>query len=151
MTWIKLRSRRDPAFWAPLLLAVLVLVPLAAWSHLWFSDWIDALRETASFDRETARAEALRTLRLLEWVFCAVSSVFSAFLFRYFQLGLREGRLPPSGWWSFGALRVAVGPTALRMSKFGLVISVVLLTATIGFVLAVECLLRVLLAGKLAA
>jgi hypothetical protein len=151
VTWIQLRSRRDPAFWAPLLLAVLVLVPLAFWSRLWVSDWLDGLREIASFDREAARDEALRTLRLLEWAFCAVSSVFSAFLFRYFQLGLRESRLPPSGWWSLGAYRVAVGPTALRMSKFGLVLSLVLLTGTIGFVLAVEYLLRVILAGKLTA
>jgi hypothetical protein len=151
VTWIKLRSHSDPAFWAPLLLAILVLVPLAVCFHLWSSEWIDALRETASFDREAARAEALSALRLLAWVFCAISSVFSAFLFRYFQLGLREGRLPPSGWWSFGALRVAVGPTALRMSRFGMVLAVVLLTATIGFVLAVEYLLRVILTQSLAA
>jgi hypothetical protein len=37
------------------------------------------------------------------------------------------------------------------MSKFGLVLSVVLLSATIGFVLAVEYLRRVILAGNLAA
>ena len=151
MDWVQIRSRRDPAVWAPLLLAVLVIVPMAFWIHAWASGWLDSLRATASSDPEIARAEALRVLRLLEWVFCGVSFVFSAFLFRYFQLGLREGRLPPSGWWSFGALRVAVGPTALRMSKFGRLLSVVLLTATIGFVLAVEYLLRVILAGKLAA
>ncbi len=151
MTWVQLRSRRDPAFWAPLLLAILLLVPSAFWAHLWVSGWLDSLRETASSDPEVARSEALRVLRLLEFAFGAVSSVLSAFLFRYFQLGLRESRLPPSGWWSFGAYRVAVGPTALRMSKFGLVLSVVLLSATIGFVLAVEYLRRVILAGNPAA
>jgi hypothetical protein len=124
---------------------------MAFWTHAWASGWLDSLRATASSDPEIARVEALRVLRLLEWVFCGVSSVFSAFLFRYFQLGLREERLPPSGWWSIGAYRLAVGSTARRMSKFGLVLSVVLLTAAIGFVLAVEYLIRVILVEKVAA
>lgn len=128
-----------------------MLVPLASWAHLWVSGCLDSLRETASSDPEVARSEALRVLRLLELAFGAMSSVFGAFLFRYFQLGLREGRLPPSGWWSLGAYRVAVGPTALRMSRFGLALSVFLLSATIGFVLAVEYLRRAILAANLAA
>jgi hypothetical protein len=150
MDWVQLRSRRDPAFWAPLLLAVAVLVPMAFWAHVWMADWVDSLRATASSNPEAARAEALRALRLVEWAFCGISSVFSACMFRHFQLGLQEGRLPPSGWWSLGAYRVAVGPTARRMSRFGLVLCVALLTATIAFVFAVEHLLRVILVEKLA-
>jgi hypothetical protein len=118
---------------------------MAFWVHVWMSGWLDSLRAIASSDPEAARAEALRALRLLEWASFAVLSLLSAFLFRYFQLGLREGRLPPSGWWSLGAYRLAVGRTARRMSKFGLVLSAVLLTAAIGFVLAIEHLLQVIL------
>lgn len=150
MSWVQLRSRRDPAFWAPLLLAVLVLLPMAVWVNVWLSGWLSHLRAIASSDPEAARAEALHAIRTLGWTLCAVSSVFSAYLLRYFQLGLREGRLPPPGWWDLGAHRVAVGPTALRLCRLGLSLSVFLLTAAIGFALAVEYLLRAFALEKLA-
>ncbi|UCE85658.1 MAG: hypothetical protein JSU66_15210 [Deltaproteobacteria bacterium] len=94
---------------------------------------------------------AARALRLSGWAFCAVSAAFSSYLFRYFQLGLRDGRLPPSGWWSLGAYRVAVGPTARRISRFGLVLAGFLFAASVGFALAIENLVRVLLEGPITA
>ena len=77
--------------------------------------------------------------------------VLCAYLFRYFQLGCREGRLPPSGWWSFGALRAIVGGKAHRMSRFGLVLTVIVLAAAICFGLAVERLIHLIEAGMLTA
>jgi hypothetical protein len=150
VTWIQLRSRRDPAVWAPLLLSVVLLVPLVLGTQLWLSDWMERIRALASSDPAAAQAEALRALRLASWSFCAALAGLSAYLFRYFQLGRREGRLPPSGWWSFGAWRAAVGPTARRMSRIGLALSVVLFAAGIGFALAVEHLMRLIRDGKFA-
>ncbi|UCE02034.1 MAG: hypothetical protein JSW67_12335 [Candidatus Latescibacterota bacterium] len=147
VTWTPLRSRRDPAFWAPFLVLLLVLAPLTVWGHAWVSAWLDRLRETAVSNPEAARAEAVRGLRLWGAALCAVSIAFSAYLLRYSQLGLRQGRLPPSGWWSLGAYQVAVGPSARRMSRFVRVLALFLLAAALAFLLALEFLLRVLQQG----
>lgn len=151
MTWVQIRSRRDPAFWVPVLASFLVgfLVALAAYAS--WSEWHDHLRELVTADPEAAAAEAVHMLRCVSWSLCIVLAGFSVFLLRYFQLGHRESRLPPSGWWSLGAYRVAVGPSARWMSRIGLVLSVLLFGAAIGLPLAVEHLLRVLHDGGLVA
>ena len=149
MDSVVLRSRRDPAFWVPLLMSVVALAALTLGAHAYLSDWIQGLRELASSDPEAAQTEAVRVLRLGTWSFCALMAGFCAYLIRYFQLGRREGRLPPSGWWSLGALRAIVGSRAHRMSRLGLVISAVLLVATIGLGVAVERLIRLIQAGAL--
>jgi hypothetical protein len=144
--WVPLRSRRDPAFWVPLLATLLLLVPLVLVARCWSSDWIGHLRELAA-----AKAQAVRALRLAAWFLCLLTAGFSAYLFRYFQLGGREGRLPPSGWWSFGAFRILVGPKARRASQLGMMVSLMLFTAAVGFALVVEHLIRLIEAGRLSA
>jgi hypothetical protein len=151
VTWIHLRSRRDPAVWLPALLVILLLTAIAAWAHVWMSAWLEAVNETASSDPERAVAEAVQMIRLCEVALCAASVLFGTFLYRFFQLGLREGRLPPSGWWSLGAWRAAVGARALRMSRLGLALALLLPISTAVTVLLIECLLRALLHGELSA
>jgi hypothetical protein len=151
MDYVKLRSRRDPAFWLPLLLSVVVLAPLVYGTYAWLTSWLEHLEALASSNPEAAQDEAIRILRFCAWSLCAVIVGFCAYLFRYFQLGRREGRLPPSGWWSLGAFRAIVGRKARRMSKFGLVLSGVLLASAIGLALAVEHLIRLIEGGLLAA
>lgn len=149
--WIQLRPRSDPAFWVPLLLSVLLLVPLGFGAHVWLSHWQDHIRRLASVDPVAAQTQALRALRLGSWSLSLLLAAFSAYLFRFFQLGLQRAQLPPPGWWSFGAFRVAVGPTARRMSRLGLLMTAVLLASSVGLLFAVEHLVRILSDGKLAA
>lgn len=147
MDYVKLRSRRDPAFWLPLVLSVVVLAPLVFGAYGLLTSLLDNLEALASSDPEAARVEAIRILRLSAWSLCAIMVLFCAYLYRYFQLGRREGRLPPSGWWSLGAFRAMVGRRARRMCQFGLVLSGVLLAAAIGLVLAVEHLIGLIEGG----
>jgi hypothetical protein len=149
MKSVKLRSRRDPAFWLPIALCVAVLVPLIVGAHFWMTNWLKDLQVLAASDPEAARDEAIRFLRISTWSLCAVMLCFCAYFIRYCQLGRREGRLPPSGWWSLGAFRVIVGRRARRLSEFGFMISAVLIAASIGLGFAVEYLIRLIEGGML--
>jgi hypothetical protein len=151
VTRIQLRSRRDPAVWLPILIVTLVMVALAAWAQSWMSGWMGAVEATADSDPERAIVEATRLIRLCEAALLASSVAFAVFLARFFQLGLREARLPPSGWWSLGAWQAVVGDQAQRMSRLGLGLTLLLLIATAAMVLAIEVLLRAILAGSAAA
>jgi hypothetical protein len=57
------------------------------------------------------------------WFATGSTLLVSILLARGCQLGLREGRIPPSGWWSLGAHRVAIGATALCVGRAGLVLA----------------------------
>lgn len=151
MTWIRLRSRRDPAVWLPLLIALLALTALALWAQAWVSASLAAIDEAMSSDPERAVADAVRIIRLCEVALVASSVLLAAFLYRFFRLGLREGRLPPSGWWSLGAWRAAVGDRARRMSRLGLAFTLFLPVSSAATVLVIEHILRTLLDGKPAA
>ena len=124
------------------------MAALATCAQLWLSAWLEAINHTARSDPERAVAEAVRLIRLCEVALCVSSGVFALFLARFFQLGLREARLPPSGWWSLGAWRAVVGPSAQRMSRIGLTSSLFLLALSVGAVLVIESLLRALLSGR---
>jgi hypothetical protein len=132
------------------LLVALVLVAGVAWAQVWFSTWLENLNATAASDPERAVHEAAQIIRLCEVALSASSVVFAAFFYRFFQLGLRESRIPPSGWWSFGAWRARVGPEARRMSQLGLFLPPLLVASAFVTVVVVECLLRRLLDGRLA-
>jgi len=149
MPWVQLRSRRDPSFWVPLLACAVLLVVLAFLANARMSEWARHLRELSAADPAAAKAQAVHVLRIATGSLCLVTIGFCAYLFRYFQLGHREGRLPPSGWWSFGALRAAVGPEARSLSRVGRMLPWLLLAATLGLALAVELLIRLLEAGTL--
>lgn len=147
MTWIRLRSPWDPVVWLPLVLVPLVLAALVAWAQASVAGWQEALNDSMSSDPERAVAEATRMIRLCEAALCASSLLSAAFLYRFFTLGLREGRLPPSGWWSIGAWRMIIGPKARRMSRMGLAFTLLLPVTAVVTVLVVEYLLWALLAG----
>lgn len=144
VTWVHIRSRRDPAFWLPIVAILAVLVPIAIWTHFWLESRTDELVERAASDPERALAEALDFARAVGWVLSAVTAAMGLALLHYFQLGLRHGRLPPDGWWSLGAFRVAVGDTALRMARGGRVVAMLLIAAAFGLLLSIEHLLDVL-------
>ena len=126
MAWVTLRSRRAPAFWAPLAVVLLVALLLGLFAHSWATNHIRHLQALAESEPQAARVAAEHTLRGLSefaGVFCVLAS---SFLARYFQLGLRQGRLPPGGWWSLGAHRAATGTTARQLSRAGLGLSALL-------------------------
>jgi len=144
MEWQTIRSWREPGFWLPMACAVLLVSAIALGGNFWAQHSIEALRQMATTDPAAATAAAQRGLRLLGWVVCGFSLACAMLLGRYFQLGLRELRLPPSGWWSLGAHRVAVGPGAGTLSRFGLGLSALLAAAGVGCLFAVSHLLEIL-------
>ena len=142
MSWVQIRARSDPAFWVPLVFCGLFAVILFFAVDAWFSQYLDHLRALASVGSQTATRETVRTVRIATWAFCALMVGFSALMARYFQLGQRQSRLPPAGWWSVGSFRILTGAKVRRMSRLGLLLSAVLLVATVGLALTVERLIR---------
>lgn len=149
MNRIRLRSARDPGFWVPLLLSVLLFVPLAIGAHLWVSGFLERLQQDAAADPAAAIDAAVSTIRRSVWLLCTLLAVFCAYLFRYSQLARREGRLPPAGWWSYGALHAIIGARARRMGRFGQWLAGLLLAASVGLAFAVEHLVTLLEGGGL--
>jgi hypothetical protein len=127
-----------------------MLVAGVAWAQAWFSTWLEKLNATATSDPEQAVHEAVRMIRVCEFALCTSSLAFAAFFYRFFQLGLRESRIPPSGWWSLGAWRARVGPEARRMSQLGRFLPPLLVVSALMAVVLIECLLHSLLNGRLA-
>lgn len=144
MEWQTLRSWRDRGFWLPLAGALLLVLAVALGGDLWARRHLEQLQLLRASDPDAAAAAAVRGLRLLGRAVCGFSLVSAALLARYFQLGLREQRLPPSGWWSLGARRAAVGPGARSLGLFGLGLSIFLAAAGVGCLLAMDHLLEVL-------
>ena len=135
--WVPIRSRRDPAFWAPLLMTVLILTSLFLFAHTHITDLIETIN-SSTLPLSTFMDQLILYLRILIWSFGIILMIFSALNAKYFKTGLLEGRLPPSGWWSLGAWRAAVGPGVERMAKFGYAVSLLLLITGIGSVTALE-------------
>jgi hypothetical protein len=148
MPWIPLRSKRDPAFWVPLVLALLFVLVLGIGAQRWATGHLLDLQAAAERDPRSAAAGAERTLRNLSWTvggFCLLNAVLLA---RHCQLGLRQGRLPPRGWWSLGAHRMAVGPTADRLGRVGLLLALVLGLVGIVIMFLFDRLIDSLVAGR---
>jgi len=148
MAWVSIRSRRAPAFWAPIAVALVLALLLGVCAQLWVTDHIRGLQALAGSDPQAARAAAERMLRGLGWFLGGFFLLSSALLVRYFQLGLRHGRLPAPGWWSLGAHRAATGATAQRLGRVGLGLSVALGLLGIALVVLVDHLIESLLAGR---
>lgn len=138
--WVPIRSRRDPAFWAPLLMTVLITTSLFLVVHNHITDLIESIN-SSTLPLSTFMDQLIFYLRVLVWSFGILLVIFSALNAKFFKTGLLEGRLPPSGWWSLGAWRAAVGPGIKRMAKFGYAVSLLLLITGIGSVTALECFL----------
>lgn len=81
------------------------------------------------------------------WI-CGESILFGLFLFRYFQFGLSQGRLPPAGLWSLGASQATVGRRAKQMSRIGLALSLILPVAGVGLLVAIWELISLLEKGN---
>ncbi len=141
MEWNTLRSRRDPRFWVPWLCALALVAVLSASAHLWTHAYLQGLETLRISDPEAALAAAESGLRVLGLSVCGFALVSSALLIRYFQLGLREHRLPPSGWWSLGSARVAVGPGIQRLCRVGVGLSLIVAGAGVGCLLSIHRLL----------
>jgi len=120
---------------------------VALLGHLWARHHLEQIQRLGASDPQAAAAAAERGLRLLGEAVCGFSLVCAALLARYFQLGLREERLPPSGWWSLGARRAAVGAGARALGRFGLGLSALLAAAGVGCLVAVDRLLAALSRG----
>ena len=139
-----IRSWRDPAFWLPLACALPLIVALGLAAHGWVPRYIHDLESLRDTQPEVAAAAAERALRLLGRGICGFSLATALLLSRYFQLALREERLPPSGWWSLGARRIVVGSGARSLARFGLGLALSLALAGVGCLLAVRHLLEIL-------
>ena len=126
MTWQTIRSWRDPAFWLPLASAVCLVLVLAVGAHSWTRGYLQELQSLGVSDPRAAAAAAERGLRVLGQAVFGFTLAFGALFFRYFQLGFRQQRLPPCGWWSLGARRAVVGSSARRLSRMGVALSLVL-------------------------
>lgn len=142
MDWIILRSRRAPAFWAPVAVILLIVVPLGVATQLWVANEVQELRALSASDPRAAAVAAERILRSSSWALCGFLVLTSALLARYVQLGLRQGRLPPEGWWSLGAHRAATGGTARRLGRAGLALALILVLAGISMVFLVDHLIE---------
>ena len=105
---------------------------------------IGSLRSLADSDASAAQLEAQRWIREIAWSLAALLVVFAALLGRSCQLGLRQQRMPPAGWWSLGAYRVATGSTALRVGRAGLALALLIALLGIAFPLLVERFLHAL-------
>ena len=126
MKWQTIRSWRDPGFWLPLASAVCVVLVLGVVAQSWTRGYLQELRLLGVSDPRAAAAAAERGLLVLGQAVFGFTLVFGALFFRYFQLGFRQQRLPPCGWWSLGARRALLGSYALRFSRIGLALSLVL-------------------------
>lgn len=144
MEFETIRSRRDPACWLPLVVVLAALIPLAVWARAWMEGYRERLEALAREDVAAAALLAERMLWEVGWIACGFTLVAGVVLIRYFQLALREGRLPPSGLWSLGAYRALVGRSARRRARLGLGISVMLPVAGVGFLISVCRLIELL-------
>ena len=144
MEWQTIRSWRDPGFWVPVSCAVLSIAGIATLCDLWTRYYLDALHAQAAANPRAAAAAAERGLVSIGAAVCGFSLAASLLLARCFQLALRERRLPPSGWWSLGTLRVAVGPRVPALCRLGLALSALLALAGTGSLLAIFYLTAVL-------
>ena len=124
-SWVRIRSRRDPAFWAPLLLTVLIITPLFMWAHGYKTEFLDTINTNTLSDPKIYNQLILH-IRLIVWPFSIILMALSALNYRCFKAGTREGRLPPSGWWSLGAWRAIVGPRVNKIALFGYAVSLLL-------------------------
>jgi hypothetical protein len=144
MPWEMVRSRRDPAVWAPFALFALVAVPGLLLAQQWRDDWIGSLRALAESDPLAARIAAQRGIRTIAWAVGGLVVGFAAVMSRSCLLGLRQQRMPPAGWWSFGAFQVATGSTATRIARAGLGMALLLAALGIASPLLVERFLHAL-------
>jgi hypothetical protein len=119
--------------------------------QLWVAEHIAALEALAKSEPFMARVVAEDGLRRLSRFLAGFCVFSSALLARYFQLGLRQGRVPPHGWWSLGSHRAATGTTARRLGRVGLCLAALLSLLGVAAMLLMEHLIESLLHAQRAA
>jgi hypothetical protein len=145
--WVVLRSRRDPAYWAPLAAALLVVLAIGFAADRFTTRYVEELDALSALDPAAAEAAAADALRRVGALVCGAALAIAVLFARLFWLGLREARVPPSGIWSLGAHRVAVGESARRIARVGLGLAAGIAVCGIGAWLAMHRLLHVLSAS----
>ena len=143
--WVQIRSRRDPAFWAPLLVTIIITTSFFLWAQAYTTEFLETINSN-TLSADQSASQLILHLRIVVWSFSAIFIIFSALNFRYFKTGIHEERLPPSGWWSLGAWRAIVGPRVKRLAPLGYAFSLLLFITALGLAIAVEYFL--LQAGK---
>jgi hypothetical protein len=145
--WAVLRPRRDPAYWVPLAAALLAVLAVGLAADHFTTRYVEEIDALSALDPSAAEAAAADALRRVGALVCGVALAIAALFARFFWLGLREARVPPSGLWSLGAHRVAVGESARWISRVGLAFSGVIALCGIGAWLAMQRLLHLLSAS----
>ena len=135
--WVQIRSRRDPAFWAPLLGTIIITTSFFLWAQAYTTEFLESINSN-TLSADQSASQLILHVRIIGWSFSAILIIFSALNFKYFKAGIQEGRLPPTGWWSLGAWRAIVGPRVKRMAPIGYAISLLLFITGIGLAIVVE-------------
>ena len=146
--WLTIRSRRDPAYWLPILLVIGILVPLALLLFHWMDDAQIELERLLESDPQQARERIMHFLRYAIYSAITLLLLFCVLMWRFFQLARRQQRLPPEGWWSLGAYRARVGESARRLALVGMWLAAILAGLGVGLVLLIEQLVIVMFSGS---
>ena len=131
----RLHSLREPRIWVYFgLSAGLALV---AGIGLEFAVR-ELLRELSDLDAGSSDAVALRSaawLTGLATFFCVLCACLGASLFQAFRLAVSQQRMPPTGVWSLGAVRIVTGRQAVVLGRIGmgLAIAMGLCGVALGF------------------
>ena len=135
--WIPIRSRKHPAFWAPLLLTVLIATFLFVWAYDHTDNLLVSVNSKGLSDDEIIKVLILE-IRTIVWTFGALLIVISVILYKCFSLGVTESRFPPSGLWSLGSWRAIVGPRVKKLALVGYALSLSLFLMGFGLISSAE-------------
>jgi len=110
-------------------LALAVLLGLAL-QHV-LRTRLDEIQALAGHDVIRARAELAGILRVVAVAVFGSTGALGIAMFASGRRALQEGRFPPSGVWSWGAVRIVTGPRARTMARvaMGLALALVLLSS----------------------
>ncbi len=145
--WRILRDRRDPEFWFPLILVLLVVIPVGWAGISWTESYLAELQRHAQENPKYGVEEGTALLRLVVRTFAAGVLCFAIYLFLLCRQAREEAQLPPSGWWSLGAWRARVGESARTRAQWGMRLSVFLALLVPTMLLLLESVLQTLLSS----
>jgi hypothetical protein len=86
----------------------------------------------AQSDVIRARAELAGILRVVALGLFGLTGGLGFAMFASGRRALREGRFPPSGAWSFGAMRQVTGPRALRLARLSIALAAALVVCSLA-------------------
>ena len=86
----------------------------------------------AQSDVIRARAELATILRVAAVGVFGLTGGLGVAMFLSGRRALAEGRFPPSGAWSFGAMRQATGPQALKLARLSIALAALLVVCSLA-------------------